>query len=179
MTEARLDNSGSGLAPAEAGWFVMSVRDAQWFTSETFGSVGVFDGVPPQFRQIGINVRVIEPGQPNCLYHSESEQEALLVLSGECRLLVENEERILRQWDFFHCPPGTEHVCVGEGDRPAVVLMIGARDENKNILYPVSELAGRYGASSELETGNPQEAYAPFDRPAPAKPACWEQLPFA
>jgi hypothetical protein len=30
-----------------------------------------------------------------------------------------------------------------------------------------------------METGNPEEAYAPFDPPSPAKPACWEQLPFA
>jgi hypothetical protein len=38
----------------------------------------------------------LEPGQPNALYHAESEQEAFLVLSWECRLLVEGEERLLR-----------------------------------------------------------------------------------
>jgi hypothetical protein len=26
------------------------------------------------------------------------------VLSGECRLLVDGGERLLRPWDFFHCP---------------------------------------------------------------------------
>jgi len=29
--------------------------------------------------------------------------------SGLCALLVENEERRLRAWDFFHAPGWTEH----------------------------------------------------------------------
>jgi quercetin dioxygenase-like cupin family protein len=54
-------------------------------------------------------VHVLWPGEPNGLYHSESVREAFLVLAGECTLLVEEEERPLRQWDFFHCPAGTNH----------------------------------------------------------------------
>ena len=34
MPEAQLEDSGSGLAPASDGWFVVNVRDAQWLTSE-------------------------------------------------------------------------------------------------------------------------------------------------
>jgi uncharacterized cupin superfamily protein len=74
------------------------------------------------FPQLGINLRVLEPGQPSNLYHSENQQEAFLVLSGECRLLVEGEERLLRPWDFFHSPAGTEHILVGAGDGPCVIL---------------------------------------------------------
>ena len=92
------------------------------------------------------------PGEPNCLYHSESQQEAFLVLSGEGKLLVEGEERPIRQWDFVHCPAGTEHVFVGAGDGPCAILMIGARTPDEQLLYPVSELAARYGASAEEET---------------------------
>ena len=63
-------------------------------------------GEPPvEFAQFGINVTVLEPGQTG-LYHADSNQEAFLVLAGECRLLVEGEERRLRPWDFFHSPPG-------------------------------------------------------------------------
>ena len=51
------------------------------------------------------------------------------MLSGECRLLVEGEERLLRPWDFFHCPAGTEHIFVGAGEGPCVILMAGARSE--------------------------------------------------
>ena len=49
------------------------------------------------------------------MYHGESNQD-FLVLSGECLLLVEGEERLLRAWDFFHSPAWTEHVLVGAGE---------------------------------------------------------------
>jgi ketosteroid isomerase-like protein len=39
-----------------------------------------------------------------------------LVLSGEALLIVEGQERPLRQWDFVHCPPETRHMIVGAGD---------------------------------------------------------------
>jgi hypothetical protein len=63
------------------------------------------------------------------------------VLSRECRLLVEGEERLLRQWDFFQSPAGTEHIFVGAGEGPCVILMTGVRPEDMRVLYPVSELA--------------------------------------
>jgi uncharacterized cupin superfamily protein len=59
-------------------------------------------GDPPvEFAQFGINVTVLEREQ-TVLYHAEENQEAFLVLSGECTLLVGDEERRLRPWDFFH-----------------------------------------------------------------------------
>jgi uncharacterized cupin superfamily protein len=85
-------------------------------------------------------------------------QEGFLVLSGACRLIVEDEERPLRQWDYFHCPGGTGHVLVGAGDGPCAIL-IGARP-GEPFRYPVSEVAARYGASVATETSVPDEAYA-------------------
>jgi uncharacterized cupin superfamily protein len=85
MPEARLEDSGAGLAPSGQGWFVVNVRDTEWTTSSTFGSGCVFESRDASFPQLGINISVLEPGQPNCLYHSESQQEAFLVLSGECQ----------------------------------------------------------------------------------------------
>jgi uncharacterized cupin superfamily protein len=179
VPEARLDDSGSGLAPAGDGWFVVNVRDAEWWTSETFGSGCGFESREFSFPQLGINLSVLEPGEPNCLYHSESQQEAFLVLAGECRLLVEGAERLLRPWDFFHCPAATEHVFVGAGDGPCVILMAGARSEDEQLLYPVSELAARYGASAEEATPDPRRAYAPFERPQRGRPPYWSRLPWA
>ena len=179
MSEARLDDSGSGLTPAGDGWFVVNVRDAEWWTSKTFGSGTVFESQEFSFPQVGINIAVLEPDEPNCLYHSESQQEAFLVLSGECRLLVDGEERLLRPWDFFHCPAGTEHVFVGAGDGPCVILMAGARTEDEQLLYPKSELAARYGASAEEETPDPRQAYAPFERAQRGRPSYWDSLPWA
>ncbi len=86
---------------------------------------------------------------------------------------------MLGAWDFFHCPAGTEHVFVGAGDGPCVILMAGARTPDEQVLYPVSELAGRYGASVKRETPSPKEAYAPFEHPRPGRPEYWDSLPWA
>ncbi|MBA2359835.1 MAG: cupin domain-containing protein, partial [Actinobacteria bacterium] len=40
------------------------------------------------------------------------------VLAGEAILIIEGDERPLRQWDFVHCPPGTRHAFVGTGTGP-------------------------------------------------------------
>jgi uncharacterized cupin superfamily protein len=180
VEEARLEETPSGLAPASAGWFVVNVRDAAWWRHETFGAACRFESEGAFFPQLGINLRVLKPGQPNALYHRESNQEDFLVLHGECVLLVEGEERPLSIWDFVHLPPNVDHVVVGAGDGPCVVLMTGARDDDETLAYPVSELAGRYGASVERETDSPAEAYARFaPRPQPGRPDGWEDLPWA
>jgi uncharacterized cupin superfamily protein len=179
MPEARLEDGGSGLAPTEPGWFVVNVRDTEWWVSPTFGSGTTFESEAVPFPEVGFNVCVLEPGQSNCLYHSEQAQEAFLVLSGECTLLVDGEERPLRAWDFFHCPAGTEHVFVGAGDGRCVIVMAGSRPQVEQLLYPRSELAARYGASAEQETPDPKQADAPFERPRRARPAYWDDLPWA
>ena len=55
--------------------------------------------------------------------------------SGECLLLIEGEERPLRQWDFVHCPDWTEHVFVGAGDGPCAILAVGTRSGG-GVVYP-------------------------------------------
>ena len=107
MPEARLVDSGSGLAPDSDGWFVVNVRDAEWWTSKTFGSGCVFETREHEFPQVGINISVVEPGESNCLYHSESQQEGFLVLSGECKVLVEGEERPLGRGTSSTAPPAS------------------------------------------------------------------------
>jgi uncharacterized cupin superfamily protein len=184
VPEARLEDSGSGLTPASAGWFVVNVRDAAWLTSEKgdkkpSGSECSFESQQFEFPQIGIRLHVLEPGEPNGLYHSESEQEAFLVLSGECTLLVEGEARLMRPWDFFHSPAGTEHIFVGAGDAPCVILMAGGRAEPWQVRYPVSELAARYGASAEEETSDPRQAYVGFEPSRRERPSYWHNLPWA
>jgi uncharacterized cupin superfamily protein len=186
VPEARLEDSGSGLAPASDGWFVVNVRDAEWWTTEngekqSSGSACVFGNQEFSFRQFGFNLSVLEPDEPNGLYHSENQQEAFLVLSGECRLLVEGEERLLQPWDFFHSPAGTEHIFVGAGDGPCVILMVGARTEDEQLFYPVSELAARYGASAKEATSDFRQAYgdAGFERSRRERPSYWDRLPWA
>jgi uncharacterized cupin superfamily protein len=182
--EARLEDSGSGLSPTSDGWFVVNVRDATWLTSENgekrpSGSECSFESPYAEFPQFGIRLHVLEPGEPNGLYHAENQQEAFLVLSGECTLLIEGEERPLRPWDFFHSPAGTEHIFVGAGDAPCVILMAGGRAEPWQVLYPLSELAARYGASAEEETPDPDKAYTGFEPSRRERPSYWDRLPWA
>ena len=184
MPEARLADSGSGLSPASDGWFVVNVRDTQWLTSEngekqSSGSECGFESREFWFRQFAIRIHVLEPGEPNGLYHREAQQEAFLVLSGECRLLAEGEERLLRPWDFVHSPPGTDHIFVGAGDGPCAILMVGARLGDEGLVYPVSELAARYGASAKEETSDPDQAYVGFEPSRRERPSYWDRLPWA
>ena len=111
----------------------------------------------------GVNVQIMEPGQPNCRYHSEPVQEDFLVLHGECIAIIDGEEQQLREWDFFHCPAGVEHVFVGAGDGPCAVLMIGSRRLDE-AYYPVSELAAQYDASASSATDEPAVAYADWSQ---------------
>src|SRR3954463_3197520 len=181
MSEARLEDLGSGLTPVSEGWFVVNVRDAEWWFAESRGARCGFENEygdrPVEFDQLGINLTVLEPGQ-TVLYHAEENQEAFLVLSGECVLLVENEERRLRPWDFFHAAPWTEHGFAGAGEAPCTILMVGARS-GPGVRYPRSELAARYGASVAEETSDWRKAYAkvePFKRERPPSRA---RLPWA
>jgi uncharacterized cupin superfamily protein len=157
VPEARLKSTEGGLAPEGDGWFVVNAREAKWLDGE-FGAYTRFEG-DKRFPQLGFNIGVLAPGQPSCMYHGEDEQEDFLVLAGECLLLIEGEERRLRQWDFVHCPPWTEHVFVGAGDGPCALLAVGTRSAS-GVIYPRSEVALRHRAGVEQETSEPGEAYA-------------------
>ncbi len=84
------------------------------------------------------------------------------MLSGECTLIVEGEERRLTEWDFFYCAPGTEHIIVASGEQSAVVVTVGARGRGVGggVVYKVCKVAARYGASVMRETADPAVAYA-------------------
>jgi uncharacterized cupin superfamily protein len=185
--EARLERVGNGLVPTSDGWYVLNAREAAWATRETFGARCSFAGdganlrghdvdfEPWAFPQVGINLMVVPPGCRSTLYHAEGQQEDFLVLRGSCLAIVEEQERRMHEWDLLHCPPGTRHALVNDGDEPLVVLMIGARNQGGGIVYPVSELAQRHGAGVETETDDPREAYAAHDHwrnlPGPPNPA--------
>ena len=132
MREAQLKDFGSGLTPVTEGWFVVNVRDAEWWFAESRGA----------------------------------------------RCGFENEERILRPWDFFHAPAWTEHAFAGAGNEPCVILMVGARSD-PGVRYPVSELAARYGASVAEETSDSRRAYATVQLYRRERPPNWDRLPWA
>jgi uncharacterized cupin superfamily protein len=164
VTEARLVESESGgLVPEGDGWFVVNARDVRWLEGD-LGEYCNFEGPEARFPQLGINLNRMEPGEAMTMYHREDAQEDFLVLAGECVLVVEGEERPLRQWDLFHCPPGVAHAIVGAGDGPSLVLAVGARagSDGAGLVYPADPTAQLHGAGVEQETSSPAEAYARF-----------------
>jgi uncharacterized cupin superfamily protein len=165
VQEAKLENG----VPVTAGWFVVNARDRSWLHNEMGEYVGFEGKDEARFGDLGINLNVLHPGMPMAMYHEEPGQEDFLVLRGECLLIVEGQERTLKEWDFFHCPSQTKHVILGAGDAPALVLAVGARKGHAT--YPVDETAVRHGAGVDHEVPSAKEAYEGYspleERPAP------------
>jgi len=164
VPEAALEQTESGFVPAGEGWFVLNACDARWRHQEGRGERVRFEG-EAFFPQVGISLYALAPDEPIAMYHWEADQEDFLVLSGEALLIIEGEERPLRQWDFVHCPAETKHTIVGAGDARCVVLAVGAREHKAGPGwggYTVDGAALRHGAGVEHETNDVDEAYARF-----------------
>ena len=158
VPEAELKKTDAGLIPQGEGWFVLNARDASWIRSEERGQDTDFEG-GQEWAQLGFRIQFIAPGQRG-IYHGERGQEDFLVVSGECVLVIEGQERRLKAWDFVHCPPWTKHAFVGAGDGPCVIVMVGSRVGGFEVVYPVNEVAAKHDASVLEETSKPDEAYA-------------------
>jgi uncharacterized cupin superfamily protein len=181
VQEARLEKLETGLTPVTDGWFVVRIPEAAWVTNDVLGDACIFEGDDAPFPDVGFTIAVLQPGQSGGRYHREANQEDFLVLAGECLLLIEEEERPLKAWDFVHCPPNTAHGFVGAGDGPCVIFMTGARKgwPERGTVYLRSELALSHGAGVEEETTSSAEAYAPFPKWKLGPPKNWNGLPWA
>jgi uncharacterized cupin superfamily protein len=182
IPEAPLEQTDQGLVPAGRGWFVLNARDARWFETGGRGKVPSLQG-RGDFAQLGMGLTVLAPGEPMSMYHWEADQEDFLILAGEGLLVIEGEERPLRQWDLVHCPPRTNHAIVGAGEGPCIVFAVGAL-ENHTIgsrvdgtlegrddggAYTVDEAALRHGAGVDEETIDADVAYARFPELEPTR----------
>ena len=187
VSEARLERVASGLAPVTPGWFVVNTADAAWVSNDEWsGGVCIFESDEFVLRgrsdlteyvkpQAGFTIRVVPPGHPAGLYHAESVQEDFLILMGECVLVVEDQERHLRTWDFVHCPPMTAHTFVAKGPGPCVILATGNRRDDLERVYLRSAVALRYDAGSEVDTTSPERRGSWQVK----RPQHWEALPWA
>ena len=164
VQQAKLEQTDHGLVPRSDGWFVLNARDARWRPSEGRGAFCLFEG-DPEFPQYAVQLVTLRPGEVMAMYHYEVDQEDFLVLAGEPLLIIEGEERPLRQWDLVHCPAGTKHVIVGAGEGPCLVVAMGARGESTGPnwgAYTVEEAALKHGAGLDYETSDANAAYARF-----------------
>jgi uncharacterized cupin superfamily protein len=171
VPEARLEETEHGLVAQKDGWFIVNARETRWYHAEGRGAFCDFEGAQ-DFPQLGINVQVLEPGQAMSMYHWEADQEDFLVVAGEAILIIEGDERPLRQWDFVHCPPHTKHTIVGADEGRCIVVAVGAREHEGRPDwggYTVDEVALRHGAGVEQETSKASEAYSSVTRRQPAR----------
>jgi uncharacterized cupin superfamily protein len=186
VTEARLEHLASGLAPVTPGWFVVNAADAVWTNNEWYGGVCIFEsdrvvlqGRPDLTEYVkpdaGFTIRVVPPGKPMALYHAESVQEDFLVLMGECTLIIEDQERHLRAWDFVHCPPMTSHTFVATETGPCVIVATGNRRDDLERVYRGSEAALRHDAGPDVDTTEPERR----GRWEVQRPEHWDELPWA
>jgi len=160
MEEAEIVTTEHGDVPRGPGWYVLNAQRARWQHSPGFGGSDLSFQGDARFPEVGFHLGVLQPGEPACMYHREDTQEGFLVLSGRCLAIVEGEERTLEAWDFLHCPGGTEHVLVGAGDGPCLIVAFGARRPDDGTLYVADEVAARHGASVAADTPDPAVAYA-------------------
>lgn len=160
VPEAPLEPTEHGVQPKGEGWFVVNTGELEWETVDGGGTWCVFDAPDAPSDQLGIGLHQLPPGESSGFYHRETDQEGFLVLAGECLLIVEGQERPMRAWDYFHCPPGTDHMIVGAGDGPCTLLMVGTRRPGHAVHYPVDPVAAKHGVSVQKATNVPREAYA-------------------
>ena len=137
--------------PASTGWFVLNARDARWSDKPGQGHSVPLTGddeyeAETFFPMLGMAIRVMAPGEPSTTYHWETEQEDFLVLAGEGLLIVEGQERPLKQW--FLCASSRQF----QKDGPWG-------------FYCADETAARYNASSPEDTQDGDIAYARFPPP--------------
>jgi uncharacterized cupin superfamily protein len=174
VPEAPLEETGAGLAPVGAGWFVVNAREARWRRRPGRGLSLPLTGFTDEecethFRGLGMSIVVLGPGEPIGFYHWERDQEDFLVLAGEAILVCEGEERRLRAFDFVHCPPGASHAIVGAGDGPCTLVAVGARahiDEDcHGGGYVADAVAARHGASVPADTTDASADYARLGEP--------------
>lgn len=146
-------------------WYVLNARDCPWVEGDKTGLyVGFEDEENNPFQQVGLNVRILQPGQAIGMYHYESGQEDFLVLDGEGIAIVDGEERPLQKWDLLHCEPGVAHMIKATGDRPLLLVCAGARidEEVDGTMYVANEAARRHGVSVDADTADKGVVYADY-----------------
>ncbi len=157
-------------------WYVVNVADAPTVRHALTGTWTRFEAPEAPFSEVGINLRMLEPGQPSTKYHAENAEETFLVLSGRCLAIVGGQKRELGPWDLLHCPPGVPHALVGAGEGPCAILMIGGRHPEMRSYYPFNALAAEHGASAPESTEDPAVAYGDW-RDHPFEDAALEWPP--
>ena len=118
--------------------------------------------------QVGVNLFVLEPGQPMSMYHWEADQEGFLVLSGEALLDRRGRGAAAAAVGLLPLSPeGARTRSSAPATGLAAILAIGARENAEGDWggYPYSEVAMQARTqSAEEETTDQEVAYARFPK---------------
>src|SRR5919201_4787873 len=103
MSAVRHALRSRAMATGDGRWLKENLAEAEALEHSRIGKGYLFGETMPRdrYRDVGVNVRVLEPGQPASQYHSEAAEEFFIVLGGECLAIVDDEEVPLRKWDFI------------------------------------------------------------------------------
>jgi uncharacterized cupin superfamily protein len=87
---------------------------------------------------------VVPPGQANCPYHYESDEEWLLVLEGRLRVRHPEGEDELEPGDLVCFPAGPDgaHKLTNNGDEPVRMLIVSTANLPAVAVYPDSDKIG-------------------------------------
>ena len=152
-----------GLGAEGAGWYVLNARDARWWQRDGLGRWADLEG-DGDFPQLGMRIAVLQPGEPSGMYHAETGQEDFLVVSGECVLVIEGEERQLKAWDSSTVRRGpATRSSAQETGRASSSRSVRGRGTTRSST-PSTKWLRRTARASRKETPLPKEAYAPYPR---------------
>jgi uncharacterized cupin superfamily protein len=117
---------------------ILRAGDAPDFSGDDTPGAFLGYGRPLGSEQVAVNLRVLEPGQPNVPPGEEPSwghghrtiEEIYLVLEGELRVKLGEDVETLRQYDAVLIPPGTPRGARNEGESVVRLLMISRRVED-------------------------------------------------
>jgi uncharacterized cupin superfamily protein len=93
--------------------------------------------------QYGVNLTRLKPGAASALRHwHENEDEFVYILEGECTLIEDGGETIMKAGDCagFKANVPNGHCLVNRTDRDMVYLEIGTRAKSERAHYPDDDL---------------------------------------
>ena len=64
MHEASIEQTDTGLQPADDGWFILNLADIGWRTIPGNGTWCIFESPGSPSPTLGIGVHVLAPGEP-------------------------------------------------------------------------------------------------------------------
>ena len=99
------------------------------------------------------SVYEVPPGQANCPYHYESDEEWLLVLDGRLTVRHAEGEDELEPGDLVCFPAGPDgaHKLTNNGDTPVRMLIVSTANLPAVAVYPDSDKVGIWTGDSETD----------------------------